>query len=144
VLDFTGPIEIFSHVTLNKNPDDPDRVYKITTISRGSTIRAANSLTVQWISQSKMPCASYSNSIFSWSQELLLRSSRLTISRKSRDAAGHFFSKLPPKGLNGEHRILFSVCTGAFFLGAAGLLGGSEATMHHRAQMRLLAQVMES
>ncbi|PMD42160.1 hypothetical protein L207DRAFT_622069, partial [Hyaloscypha variabilis F] len=76
VLDFTGPIEIFSHVTLNKNPHNPDRVYKITTISRGSTIRAANSLTVQWTSQSKMPCASYSNSIFSWSQELLLRSSR--------------------------------------------------------------------
>ena len=47
VLDFAGPIEIFSHVSLNKNPDDPDRVYECLTISRERTVRAADSLTVR-------------------------------------------------------------------------------------------------
>ncbi|KAF4630993.1 hypothetical protein G7Y89_g7148 [Cudoniella acicularis] len=46
ILDFTGPIEIFSHVSNNKNPDNPDRIYKITTIGKDATTRAASSLTI--------------------------------------------------------------------------------------------------
>lgn len=46
VLGFAGPIEIFSHVSLNKNSDDPDRADKIAKIGKSATIRVANSLTV--------------------------------------------------------------------------------------------------
>lgn len=39
------------------------------------------------------------------------------------------FSELPPKA-DGKERILFSVCTGSLFLGAAGTLDGLTATTH--------------
>lgn len=47
ILDFTGPIEVLSHVSHNKNPDKPDRMFQITTIGQNPTIRAAGSLTIQ-------------------------------------------------------------------------------------------------
>ncbi|KAJ5901154.1 hypothetical protein N7504_007147 [Penicillium tannophilum] len=40
LLDFTGPLEVFSLALNNKNPDNPDRVFDVVTISRNQTIRA--------------------------------------------------------------------------------------------------------
>ena len=118
VLDFAGPIEIFSHVSLNKNPDDPDRVYECLTISRERTVRAADSLTVRAVVPGAPP---------SVLQPLLSPESP-----EMRLVTG--FSELPPRSDDRGPRILFSVCVGAFFLGAAGLLGGLRATTHHRAR----------
>jgi transcriptional regulator GlxA family with amidase domain len=46
ILDFAGPMEILSHTSHNRSPDNPDRMFKIQTIARKPTIRAAGSLAV--------------------------------------------------------------------------------------------------
>jgi putative intracellular protease/amidase len=47
ILDFAGPMEVLSHVSQNRNPDDPDRMFTIQTIAQTSSIRAASALTVR-------------------------------------------------------------------------------------------------
>jgi transcriptional regulator GlxA family with amidase domain len=130
VLDFAGPIEIFSHVSLNKNPDNPDRIYTCLTIGRSRSIRAADSLTV--------------------STDLLIEDALLDLPGGPPSVLAPLlapdspemklitaFAKLEARSPESAPRILFSVCVGAFFLGAAGILGGLNVTTHHRGLEKL-------
>ncbi|KAJ5563038.1 hypothetical protein N7535_002514 [Penicillium sp. DV-2018c] len=128
ILDFAGPIEVLSHVSHNRNPDDPDRMFEIKTIAASThTIRAAQALTVQ--AEILLPDAIDQISDFdilvipggppSALQPFLVDNApELELIRK--------FATLP------GDRILFSVCTGAFLLGAAGVLAGMTVSTHHR------------
>jgi len=134
VLDFAGPIEVFSHVSVNKNPDNPDRVYKITTVGKTATIRAANSLTVSsdlLIEDASRELEQFDLLVVPGGPPSIIMP--LLSPESPEMQLVRSFSKLAPRGPDNEPRIIFSVCTGAFFLGAAGLLGGLQVTTHHRA-----------
>ncbi|KAJ5469896.1 hypothetical protein N7530_007253 [Penicillium desertorum] len=137
ILDFAGPIEVLSHVSHNRNPERPDRVFEIKTVACGPAIRAANSLTVH--ADLLLPDAIDQISDFhllvipggppSVVQPLIeTNTPELDLIRK--------FAALPADASSGT-RILLSVCTGAFLLGAAGVLGGMTVTTHHHALDRL-------
>ncbi|CAI7599462.1 unnamed protein product [Penicillium discolor] len=137
ILDFAGPIEVLSHVSHNRNPDSPDRMFEIKTVACSPAIRAANSLTVHadlllpdavdQISDFHIlvipggPPAVLQPLIESYAPEL-------DLIRK--------FAALPADKSLGTRNLL-SVCTGAFLLGAAGVLGGMTVTTHHHALDRL-------
>ncbi|KAJ5146473.1 uncharacterized protein N7515_001037 [Penicillium bovifimosum] len=133
ILDFAGPIEVLSHVSHNRNPDDPDRMFEIKTIAGTSAVRAAQTLTVE--ADILLPDAIDNISDFnilvipggppSAMQPLLEGNGpELELIRK--------FAALS-SDTSSDERILFSVCTGAFLLGAAGVLAGMTVATHHRA-----------
>ncbi|KAF5643194.1 DJ-1 domain protein [Fusarium sp. NRRL 52700] len=138
ILDFAGPIEVFSHVSHNKNPDNPDRVYKCRTIGRSHTIRAADSLTVAadlLISEALLDLQQFDILVVPGAPPSIITPLLTPESLEMQLVAA--FAELPPRISNAEPRILFSVCVGAFFLGAAGVLDGLNATTHHRALGKL-------
>ncbi|CAI7608861.1 unnamed protein product [Penicillium bialowiezense] len=131
ILDFAGPIEVFSHVLNNQNLDDPDKLFKIKTISCSTEVRAGGALTVQadmLISEALNSLSEFHILVVPGGPPSVLHplvegnGPELDLVRK--------FSNLPSLGT--QPRMLFSVCTGAFFLGAAGVLAGIQATTHHR------------
>ncbi|KAJ5688867.1 hypothetical protein N7462_003259 [Penicillium macrosclerotiorum] len=133
ILDFTGPMEVLSHVSHNRNPDAPDRMFEFQTFARESTIRAANILTlsVDTLLEDALKAISEYDILIvpggppSTVQPLLEGNSlEIEIIRK--------FASLP-RSPSERPRVLFSVCTGAFLLGAAGVLSGLTVTTHHRA-----------
>lgn len=133
ILDFTGPMEVLSHVSHNRNPDQPDRMFIIETIAQTSIIRAANVMTVKadrLLEEALEEITEYDILVVpggppSVVQPLVERNApEVDIIRK--------FAALPSSGSQ-RTRILFSICTGAFLLGAVGILSGMTVTTHHRA-----------
>jgi transcriptional regulator GlxA family with amidase domain len=135
ILDFAGPMEVLSHVSLNRNPDEPDRMFTLETIAQGPTIRAAGGscLTVQadtLLEQALQNIHEYDILVVPGGApsvvQPLVNGNGPEIDFIRRFAA----LSLPPSQ---RPRILFSVCTGAHLVGAAGVLGGMTVTTHHRA-----------
>ncbi|GKU23073.1 unnamed protein product [Fusarium langsethiae] len=138
ILDFAGPIEIFSHVSHNKNPDDPDRVYKCYTIGRSQTIRAPDNLTVSvdlLIWDALLELQQFDIIVVPGAPPSVITPLLAPDSLEMQLVAA--FAKLQPKSSETGPRILFSVCAGAFFLGAAGVLDGLTVTTHHKALEKL-------
>ncbi|KAF5646713.1 DJ-1 domain protein [Fusarium tjaetaba] len=138
ILDFAGPIEIFSHVSHNKNPDNPDRIYKCQTIGRSHTIRAADSLTVAvdlLINEALLDLHQFDIIVVPGAPPSIITPLLAPESLEMQLVAA--FAELQPRSCVEKPRVLFSVCVGAFFLGAAGALDGLSATTHHRALERL-------
>lgn len=131
LLDFAGPMEVLSHVLHNRNPDDPDPMFKIETMARTSTIRSNSALTVKadhLIENAVKNLADYDMLVIpggppSVIQPLLESSAEVDVIRR--------FATLP-RPSSQKPRLLFSVCTGAFLLGGAGILSGMTVTTHHR------------
>lgn len=139
ILDFAGPMEVLSHVSHNRNPDEPDRMFKIETIARSSSICAANCLTVKCdvlLEDALKDIAKYDILVVPGGPPSAVlplsdgNSPELEIICK--------FVTLPTSPSE-RPRTLFSVCTGAFLLGAAGVLSGMTVTTHHRATVELQA-----
>lgn len=133
ILDFAGPMEVLSHVSHNQNPDQPDRIFIIETIARSSSICAGNCLTVQTdklLEDATKHVAKYDILVVPGGPPAAVMpltngdNPELEIIRR--------FAALP-LSLSGRPHVLFSVCTGAFLLGAAGVLSGVTVTTHHRA-----------
>jgi len=134
VLDFAGPMEVLSHVSHNRNPDQPDRMFTLETIAKGPTIRAAGGhcLTVEadtLLEHALKQIHEYDILIIPGGAPSVLdpltNGNGLELELIRKFAALSSPSQKP--------RILFSVCTGAFLVGAAGILGGMKVTTHHRA-----------
>jgi transcriptional regulator GlxA family with amidase domain len=124
-------MEVLSHVSHNRNPEDPDRMFDIKTIACSPVIRAASSLSVQAdiiLPEGLEKIADFDILVVPGGPTTVLQPllgddvPELDLIRK--------FAALPqsPSG----PRILFSVCTGAFLLGAAGVIAGKTVTTHHR------------
>ncbi|KAJ5958080.1 uncharacterized protein N7479_005230 [Penicillium vulpinum] len=137
ILDFAGPIEVLSHVSHNRNPDSPDRMFEIKTIACSPAIRAANSLTVHadlLLSDALDQISDFHILVIPGGAPSFLKpliennTPELDLIRK--------FAALPAD-VSSEPRVLLSVCTGAFLLGAAGVLGGMTVTTHHSSLDRL-------
>lgn len=131
ILDFAGPIEVLSHVSHNQNPDNPDRMFDIHTIATSSRICAANTLTVQTdilLPEAIDRISDFHVLIIPGGPPSVLKPllnhgvPELDLIRK--------FAALPDT--SSGPRILLSVCTGAFLLGASGILAGMSVTTHHR------------
>lgn len=133
ILDFAGPMEVLSHVSHNRNPDDPDRMFTIQTIAQTSSIRAASALTVRvdmLLQDALESISNYDILIVPGGPPSVLQPMvngnvpEIELIRK--------FARLP-RMTSQRPRLLFSVCTGAFLLGATGVLSGLTVTTHHRA-----------
>jgi transcriptional regulator GlxA family with amidase domain len=133
ILDFAGPMEVLSHVLHNGNPDDPDRMFAIQTIARRKIIRAANALSVQvdtLLVHALENISEYDILVVPGGPPSVLlpmadaNVPEVELIRK--------FACLPRTAPH-RPRLLFSVCTGAFLLGATGVLSGLTITTHHRA-----------
>ncbi|KAJ5318077.1 hypothetical protein PENANT_c004G07723 [Penicillium antarcticum] len=136
ILDFAGPIEVFSHVSHNRNPDNPDRMFDVKTIARSPVNRAASSLTVHsdmLLSEALEQVSEFDILVVPGGPTAILQPllgdnvPELDLIRK--------FAALPQS--SSGTRILFSVCTGAFLLGAAGVIAGMTVTTHHHGLDRL-------
>ncbi|KAJ5089077.1 ThiJ/PfpI family protein [Penicillium argentinense] len=132
VLDFTGPMEVLSHVSHNRNPDQPDRMFTFETIAQTSTIRAANVMNVEadrLLEEAERDLAEYDILIVPGGPPAVVKpliegnAPEVDMIRK--------FAALPLSSSRNP-RILFSICTGAFLLGRAGILSGMTVTTHHR------------
>ncbi|KAJ5642085.1 ThiJ/PfpI family protein [Penicillium lividum] len=133
LLDFAGPVEVLSHVLHNRNPDDPDPMFTIETIARTSTTRSNSSLTVKvdkLLEDAVKDLTEYDILVVPGGAPSVIQplveegSAEVNLIRK--------FATLPLPSSQ-KPRILFSVCTGAFLLGGAGILAGMTVTTHHRA-----------
>lgn len=133
ILDFTGPMEVLSHVSHNRNPDQPDRMFIIETIAQTSIIRAANVMTVKadrLLEEALEEITEYDILVVPGGPPSVVqplvegKAPEVDIIRK--------FAALPSSASQ-RPRILFSICTGALLLGAADILSGITVTTHHRA-----------
>ncbi|KAJ5177211.1 ThiJ/PfpI family protein [Penicillium canariense] len=133
ILDFTGPVEVLSHVSHNCNPDDPDRMFTVEIIAQSPTIRAANTLTLQadrLLTDALNAISEYDILVVPGGPPSILQpmvegnGPEIEIIRR--------FARLP-RAKPQQPRLLFSVCTGAFLLAASGVLSGLTVTTHHRA-----------
>lgn len=129
LLDFAGPMEVLSHVLHNHNPDDPDPMFKIETMARTPTIRSTLTVKVDHLLEDAVKdLAEYDMLVVpggppSVIQPLLEGSAEVDVIRR--------FATLPLPSSQ-KPRVLFSVCTGSFLLGGAGILPGMTVTTHHR------------
>lgn len=142
ILDFAGPMEVLSHVSHNRNPDDPDRMFTVETIARRPSICAASCLSVKCdvlLEEAIKDVAKYDILVVPGGPPSAVlplsdgNAPELEIIRT--------FVALPMRE-SGRPRTLFSICTGAFLLGAAGVLSGVTVTTHHRAtdELRMICE----
>lgn len=135
ILDFAGPMEVLSHVSHNRNPNQPDRMFTLETIAQTPTICAAGGscLTVQvdtLLEHALEQIHKYDILVVPGGTPSVIQplvngdGSELEFIRQFAALS------IPPSR---KPRILFSVCTGALLVGAAGVLGGMTVTTHHRA-----------
>lgn len=138
VLDFAGPIEIFSHVSPVKNPDNPDRLYTCRTIGRSPTIRAGGSLTITTdllIQDALLDLGQFDMLVVPGAPPSVMEPLLSPDTPEMKLVTA--FAKLEPRSPEEGPRTLFSVCVGAFILGSAGILGGLNVTTHHMGLKRL-------
>ncbi|KAJ5580293.1 Cytochrome monooxygenase xanG [Penicillium hispanicum] len=130
ILDFTGPIEVLSHASYARDSGEANPVFKIQIIAQVASTLTANSLNVETdilLADALEILAEFDilvvpGATLSTVQNLIDRGSpELDLVRR--------YATAQPK----RPRILFSVCTGAILLGAAGILAGITATTHHQA-----------
>ncbi|CAI7600512.1 unnamed protein product [Penicillium manginii] len=125
ILDFTGPMEVLSHVSHNRNPDKPDRMFIIETIAQTSIIDAASVMTVKadrLLEEAVEELAEYDMLVVPGGPPAVVQplvegnAPEVNIIRK--------FAALPLTEPRKPRALL---------LGAAGILSGMTVTTHHRA-----------
>lgn len=135
ILDFAGPMEVLSHVSHNRDPNQPDRMFTLETIAKGPTIRSASGSCLAVQADKSLEIAL--KEIHEY-DILVVPGGTPSVIQPLVDGNGSEIDfirrfaalSLPPSQ---KPRILFSVCTGALLVGAAGILGGMTVTTHHRA-----------
>jgi putative intracellular protease/amidase len=150
ILDYAGPIEVLTHATHNHSPDAPQPIFSIQTVCRGGGGRDAAAPPVVSTGSGNLSVQP-SISIAEMMEELdrfhvlvvpggPLKVMQQVMGMEDGLEVGliRAFGALGPAA-GGVERILLSVCTGAFLLGAAGVLSGLKVTTHHRALEQLQA-----
>jgi transcriptional regulator GlxA family with amidase domain len=137
ILDFAGPLEIFSHASHNKNPDAPQPIFSAATAGRpGQTSIPTGHGTL--LIQPQLSIRELLDTLSTFDVLVVPGGPLQVIQTVVGQEDGleleviKAFFKLGPKEGGGE-RIMLSVCTGAYLLGAAGVLRGLKVTTHHRA-----------
>ena len=142
-VDFTGPIEVLSVATHDRAVDVSQPVFAIETVARAKDVPISTGRGHLKI-QPSMYFAELLETLADF-HVLVVPGGPITTMEgvmKMDDGleleAIKVFAKLPPPAEGPEH-IILSVCTGAFLLGAAGVLGGLKVTTHHLGLDRLKA-----
>ncbi|EPQ55414.1 class I glutamine amidotransferase-like protein [Gloeophyllum trabeum ATCC 11539] len=130
-LDFTGPVEIFSAVLSGRSLSAP-AVFHSTTFALASPVTAASGpLTLTpnaTLVQVRERLEDFDVLVVPGAGPQVITD--LITSEDGKQVLDLIkrFAGLEPRS---AHRVLLSVCTGSVILGAAGVLGGKEATTHH-------------
>ncbi|KAL9608360.1 MAG: hypothetical protein Q9167_006802 [Letrouitia subvulpina] len=127
LLDFTGPHGVLSHVSYNNNPVTPEHVFNIELIAAKEEITASDPITIKRhrsIADARGQLENY--------DILIVPGGPLPVIQGIIDSNGeeYQFIKAFIDTSKNEERILMSVCSGAFILGATGILAGKTATTH--------------
>jgi transcriptional regulator GlxA family with amidase domain len=143
VLDFAGPIEVLSHATHHQNRDVLEPIFAVETAGRAKDVpipTGSSTLAVQpsiHVAQLLETLPKYHVLIVPGGpQQVMQRVMDMDDQLEVRVIKA--FAQLPPAE-DGRERIILSVCTGAFLLGAAGVLSGLKVTTHHMAVDQLRA-----
>ncbi|KAL8949781.1 MAG: hypothetical protein Q9222_004143 [Ikaeria aurantiellina] len=127
LLDFTGPHGVLSHVSYNNNPVSPEHVFRIRFIAAREEVTASDPVTIK----RHMSITDARNELENF-DVLIVPGGPLPIVQGVVDANGpeYQFIKSYINESKNEERILMSICSGAFILGATGILAGRTATTH--------------
>ncbi|KAJ5621874.1 ThiJ/PfpI family protein [Penicillium herquei] len=136
ILDFTGPMQVFSHVSPNHPEADPGPIpiFETTTISQAPLVHLSASINIE----PDLLLASASDHIKDFGILIVPGAPMSVIRRIIQNNASPELELIrrytTASATESERpRILLSVCTGAFILGASGLLSGLTVTTHYRA-----------
>lgn len=124
ILDFTGPMEILSHASHKKKP-----IFEITTIAREETIKTSSSAKIKadlLLTNAYNIITNFDILIIPGAAPSLVH--KLTESDTPEQTLIQTYAHNNPS----RPRIIFSICTGAFLLGAAGILPGTTVTTHQQ------------
>ncbi|KAL8701327.1 MAG: hypothetical protein Q9201_004967 [Fulgogasparrea decipioides] len=127
LLDFTAPHGVLSHVSYNNNPVSPEHVFDTKFIAAQEEVTALEPVTVKRhisISDARKSLENF--------DILIVPGGPLLVVQGVVEANGpeYQFVKSFINECKNEGRILMSVCSGAFILGATGILAGKTATTH--------------
>ncbi|KAF2807296.1 DJ-1 PfpI family protein [Mytilinidion resinicola] len=132
ILDFAGPAEILNNTTTNADPTGP-RAFTATTFSATNPVSSeSGTLTLVpaiSLAEARENLASYDILIVPGGGPEIM----LALAKTGTEELGvirEFARLAEEKKSEGKKRFLLSVCTGAFLLAAAGVLGGKRATTH--------------
>ncbi|KAF2251326.1 transcriptional regulator [Trematosphaeria pertusa] len=127
VMDFSGPVEIFS---TRPQPGEPE--FKITTFAHNSPVKAGALVYVPHASFAEVESRleEYDILVVPGAHPDMLKT--FIPSEEGKQIAGlvRRFAGLKPRGETG-YRVVQSVCTGALLLAASGILAGRTVTTHH-------------
>lgn len=130
ILDFTGPIEVLSHVSQHKDRGNDRPLFKITTIAREETVTTSCSAKIK---ADLLLSTAYP--IISSFDILIVPGAAPTLINQliEHDTPEKDLVRAYARTNTSRPRIIFSICTGAFLLGAAGILPGTTVTTHQHA-----------
>ncbi|RDW67639.1 hypothetical protein BP6252_09035 [Coleophoma cylindrospora] len=132
ILDFCGPAELLTHVSHSDDYTQPDKAFNISYIAGSEIIPAASQLRVlrdHSLEQARADLNTYDILIIPGGMPDAIMS---MIDPPSAELALiRDFIAQPRRAPGQQARVVFSVCTGALLLGAAGAFEGKMATTHH-------------
>jgi putative intracellular protease/amidase len=130
ILDFSGPIEIY---TTNPPPPNPPP-FKVTTFAQSNPVHGSNSALVyipdKTLADVRAELEKYDIMVIPGANPETLTNMIPSEQGKEITDLIREFTKLPPRAEAGK-RILQSVCTGSLLLAASGVLANRTITGHH-------------
>ncbi|KAJ5730880.1 ThiJ/PfpI family protein [Penicillium malachiteum] len=145
ILDFTGPMQVLSHVSPNHQKGDlsPIPIFKIKTVSQNPLIHLSRSINIE----PDILLPSVRDNIKDFDILIVPGAPMSVIRRMIQNNASPELDLIRRYTTteSDRPRLLLSVCTGAFLLGASGLLSGLTVTTHYRAldELRDLCSALE-
>ncbi|KAJ5707866.1 ThiJ/PfpI family protein [Penicillium malachiteum] len=134
ILDFTGPMQVLSHVSPNHQESDPNPIpiFETTTISPAPLVRLSASINIE-----PDILLEHANDNTHDFDVLIVPGAPMPVIRRiiQNNASPELdlIRRYTTATESERPRLLLSVCTGAFLLGVSGLLCGLTVTTHYRA-----------
>ncbi|KAJ6015906.1 ThiJ/PfpI family protein [Penicillium herquei] len=133
ILDFTGPMQVLSHVSPNHQESDPNPgpIFEIKTVAQDPLIHLSSSINIEpdiLLASARDKIKEFDILIVPGAPMSVIRRIIQNNASLELDLIRHYTTTKSERP-----RLLLSVCTGAFLLGASGLLSGLTVTTHYRA-----------
>lgn len=133
ILDFTGPMEMFSETTYNNDTINPERAFGINLISREHTVSTGVPTGNCMEITAHMTIEEASKHIETFDILVVPGGNSPLLLEYAKEKSPEFrfvesFTQLQSKE---KQRVLMSVCTGAALIVSTGAFAGMKATTHH-------------